>query len=204
MSVTGSAQLKVSPDCADISFSISVENAKPSVAAQMLQAKSNALVEQFKLREIDEGDIKLSTLELSPQLEYSQPLQKQVFKGYTARSNFTASLKDFSKIGELYEVGANAGATSISLAYRRSDLPELRKKVRDMALEAARAKAEQMAKGLGIKLGRIVSVSEMGSPWMQPANNQVVLNNFSANQIGGEFQTLSLDITVGYKLSSDS
>jgi uncharacterized protein YggE len=104
-------------------------------------------------------------------------------------------------------VAASSGATSISNAFRRSDLPELKKKVRDMALAAAKDKATQTAKALGIELGRIVSVAENpgGMMWHrtyfpQVANAMETRDN-SAVVLGGSLQPLTLDVTIGFELA---
>ena len=109
----------------------------------------------------------------------------------------------------LAPVPADAGASQLSSAFRRSDLPELKKKVRDMALAAAKDKAKQTATALGIDLGRVVAVSENagGSMWNATYFPQVA-NAMERNDVqggtalGGTMQALTLDVSVGYQLST--
>jgi uncharacterized protein YggE len=107
------------------------------------------------------------------------------------------------------DAGASAGATSMSTAFRRSDLADLKKKLRDQALAAAKAKAEQTATALGIKLGRVVSVAENAGGYMW--SNAYFPNSASAMDaptaaiaIGGSLQPLTLDVSVGYELASST
>jgi uncharacterized protein YggE len=95
----------------------------------------------------------------------------------------------------------------MSSAFRRSDLPELKKKVRDLAVVAARAKAKQLTDAAGVKLGRIVSIGEAptgamwGSAYFPQVSNSVEVSNTSGGALGGSLQALTLDITLGYELA---
>ncbi len=129
-------------------------------------------------------------------------------RGYVASVTVTATTKSFGKIGSMMEVGADAGATSMSSQFRRSDLAELKKKVRDMALAAAKDKAKQTAGALGIDLGHIVSVAEnVGGMWNQAyfpqVSNAMEVRAAPSTGValGGTLQPLTLDITIGYELA---
>jgi uncharacterized protein YggE len=90
-------------------------------------------------------------------------------------------------------------------SFRRSNLPELKTRVRDMAVAAARTKAKQLADGVGAKLGRVVSVAEApgGSGWYgsQVSNAVEVRSNGSAS-VDGALQPLTLEVTLGYELAA--
>ena len=96
----------------------------------------------------------------------------------------------------------------MSSQFRRSDLPELKKKVRDMALIAAKDKAKQTAGTLGIKLGRVISVAENpnGHMWSSayfPQANMAETRNDSGVVLGGTMQPLTLEVTIGYELARE-
>jgi uncharacterized protein YggE len=120
----------------------------------------------------------------------------------------TATTHDFSKIAPLMEAGAEAGATSLSSQFRRSDLPALKKKVRDMALTAAKEKAQQTADALGIHLGRVVSVGENagGTMWSNAYFPQAnaAMTQAAPESLGGALQPLTLDVTIGYELARET
>ncbi|HEY0254330.1 MAG TPA: SIMPL domain-containing protein [Kofleriaceae bacterium] len=200
MTVTGSATLEVSPDCADLTMTLSVENAKPSLATNQVDKKETELVTALTKLGVTQQDMKLSQLELGPVYE-----PYNVLRGYRAAITVTVTTRDFAKIPTLMESGADVGATQMSSNFRRSDMPELKKKVRDMALAAARDKAKQTAGALGIDLGRIVSVGENtgGTMWNTPyfPQNAVTVQNTSGASLGGTMQNLSLDVTIGYQLT---
>jgi len=99
----------------------------------------------------------LSQVSLNP--SYA-PGMHPVLDGYIAAASLVASLRDPARIGEVMEAAATVGVTRIYSATRTSQGPTMKKRVREMALRAAREKAEQIAAALGVKLGPPQSVRE--------------------------------------------
>jgi len=210
MTVTGTATLEVSPDCADLTMTLSADSAKPGGATAQVQREEDALVGALKKLGVEGADLKLSYLTLDPIYE-PNPLGWAQLKVHTYRAQITvtATTHDFAKVATIMEAGADAGATSLSSAFRRSDLPELKKKVRAMALAAAKDKAEQTASTLGIKLGRITSVAENlgGQMWSNayfPQVSNVAQSQAAPATLGGALQPLTLDVTIGYELAKET
>lgn len=208
MTVTGTATLEVSPDCADITMTIDVDGARPGVATTAAQTKQQAIVDALKKLGVEASDIKLSTLTMNPIYEWVK--DRNVFKGYRAAITITATTKQFDKIGPIMEAGSENGATSMTTGFRRSDLSELKKKVRTMALTAAKDKANQTATALDIKLGRVVNVAEnAGGMMWSAAYFPKVANMMESNAgprsvadaLGGALQPLTLDVTIVYELA---
>lgn len=208
MTVTGTATLEVSPDCADLTMTIVADGAKPGVATSGVQAKQQRIIDALKKLGVEPSDMKLSMLSLNPIYEPNPEGWAQLkVRTYRAEITITVTTKQFDKIGGIMEAGADAGVSTMSTAFRRSDLPELKKKVRAMALAAAKDKAKQTADALGISLGRVVSVAENqgGQMWSnyyfpQVANSMEV-SGTSAVALGGSLQPLTLDITIGFELA---
>lgn len=212
MTVTGQATLEVSPDCADLTITIAADNIKPGTAAKQLEAKRLILISTLQKIGVETADIKLSNLQLDPIYEPNREGWATLkVRTYRAQMTVTATTKDFSKIAEIMDTAAEAGASTISNQFRRSDLPALKKKVRDMALAAAKDKAKQTADALGIKLGRVMSVAENqgGMMWHatyfpQVANAMETRDTSSAVVLGGTLQPLTLDVTIGFELAKEA
>ena len=211
MTITGTATLEVSPDCADLTMTLTADDLRPAAATADVEAKENAVVAALKKLGVEGADLKLSYLQLDPIYEPNQLGWAQIkVHTYRAQITVTATTHDFSKIAPLMEAGAEAGATSLSSQFRRSDLPELKKKVRDMALTAAKAKAKQTADALGIPLGRVISVSENagGQMWSNayfpPAQANAAMTQAAPESLGGALQPLTLDVTIGYELTRET
>ena len=197
MTVTGTATLDVSPDCADLTMTVASEDVRPGAATQSAQQKENAVIAALEKSGVAEKDLKLSMLQLFPVYDRDSHV-----RGYRAAITITATTRDFSQIATLMDAGASAGASELSSRFRRSDLDQLKLKVRDMAIAAAKTKAQQTAKDLGIPLGRVVTVAERtgGEMWANAYFPQAA----SAGGIGGEMEPLTLDVTIGYELPKET
>jgi uncharacterized protein YggE len=210
MVVNGTATLEVSPDCADLTMTLSADGARPGVATKSVQAKERDLVAALGKLGVEAADLKLSYLTLNPIYDPNPSGWAQLsIHTYRAEITVTATTHKFDQIGAIMEAGAEAGSSSMSSQFRRSDLAELKKQVREMALTAAKAKAQQTATALGIKLGRIVSVGENvnGSMWGNAYFPQVANEMRTANAgitLGGTLQPLTLDITIGFELAREA
>ena len=210
MTVTGQATLEVSPDCADLTITLSADQLRPGAAAQQLEAKKQVLIAGLQKIGVETSDVKLSNLQLQPIYEPTpQGWATIKVATYRAEITVTATTKDFAKISGMMETAASAGASSMSSQFRRSDLPALKKQVRELALAAAKDKAKQTAEALGIKLGRIISVAENpgGTMWSQtyfPRTANAIESRDAAAPLGGSLQPLTLDVTVGYELATET
>lgn len=214
MTVTGQATLEVSPDCADLTITLTSDSLRTSVATKDLDAKKQALIAALTKVGVELKDIKLSTLTIDPIYEPNKDGWAQIkVHTYRAQITVTATTRDFGKIADILDAAGNAGASSMSTQFRRSDLPEQKKKVREMALKAAKEKAEQTAATLGIKLGRITSVQENAGGYMwnatyfpQAVNNSaaVIDNSLAGVALGGSLQPLTLDVVIGYELAKET
>lgn len=207
MTVQGTATLEVSPDRADMTMTLTADGARAGIAADALGKKQEAVLAAMKELGLTNADIKLSHVTLNPiYREYPHHLKLAT---YRAELTITVTTKKFDQLDEMMEAAANTGATSVSTQFRRSDIHELKKKVREMALRAAKEKAELSAKTLGIELGRVTSVAEVPAGYMwRSAYFPNVANNVgqapdpdATSAIGGQSQTLTLDITIGYELA---
>jgi uncharacterized protein YggE len=208
MAVTGSAVIEVNPDCADLTMTLTADEYRPSQATRAVNQHQTDLVAALHRHGVKSDDLKLSLMTLAPVYANDAYPAAPRLLHYTAAITITVTTRDFSTIGTLMDVGSDAGATQISSQFRRSDLPQLKKKVRDMALAAARDKAHQTAEALGIDLGRVTAVSETagGAMWSsmyfpQTANSVERMPAQSASSsVGGSTQTISLDVSVTYQL----
>jgi uncharacterized protein len=203
MTITGTATLDVTPDCADLTMTVTADDLKPGAATAAAEAKENAVIAALEKAGVAEADLELSLLELAPLYDPETGGWGQLHvHTYRASITITATTHDFAQIASLMDAGADAGASQLSSRFRRSDLATLKLKVRDMALTAAKQKAAQTAKGLGIPLGRIVSVSENtgGQMWA----NEYFPAAAARSGIGGSMEPLTLDVTIGYELTKET
>lgn len=204
MTVSGTATLEVSPDCFDLVMEVNAEAATPGLAVRMVQTKQAAVLSALTHIGVGGPDVRLSQLTLAPVYEPQVAGAPPRVRGYRGEIVVTATSRKLDKIGEVMDVGASAGVTQMSSGFRRSNLPELKSRVRDMAVAAARAKAKQLVDDAGAKLGRVVSIAEGGGTpnWYGgQVSNSVEVRSNGVAAVDGAMQSLTLEVTIGYELA---
>lgn len=204
--VTGTAQIDVAPDCADITLTISGEAPRTGPAAATAREKQTALLAKLKALGLAAEDIKLSSLRIDPVIEYLTD-GRQRSKGFRAETRVVVVTRDFAQIEGIMDAAAESGVTQMSTAFRSEKLDDVKKQLRDLALEAAAAKARQMTSKLGTTLGAVVGIAESsgGSLWANAYFPQTTVPNVTGPAVSGslttaEAQTLSLEVSVTYQL----
>jgi uncharacterized protein YggE len=102
------------------------------------------------------------------------------------------TLREPGKLGELLAQAVAAGADSIqSVAFAVGDPNALASRAREMAIADARARAEQMAAGLGVTLGPAMTIGENPGSFEQFA------------PFAGAGSRMHAQVTVTYRLRQD-
>ncbi len=163
ISVSGTGEvLGIKPDIATFSFSVRKE-AKQAVDAQKQATEiSDKILAAAKEYGVEDKDIKTTYYSLSPRYDYLQSVG-QVFRGYEVNQTFEVKVRDLEKVGEILVKVTEAGATNVdgpSFTVNEQDEKKYVVEARNNAIDRAKEKAQQIADGLGVKLGKITSFSE--------------------------------------------
>jgi uncharacterized protein YggE len=160
IAVTGIARLDVEPDEASVTFTFTSTEKKVSKAHDLTRERTDRFVAALKELGVPKKDIVFGYSSYSPDYVYQEG-KPQKLVTFTTSTTLIVKTGDFSKIPAIVDAGVSSGLTSLGgIEFYSTRLPEHKKTVRDMAVKAAREKAGQIAKGLDIKLGKAVSVSE--------------------------------------------
>ena len=200
--VAGTATLQAVPDVADLRATLAVEHSSPKEATRRVRALEGAASGALRTAGVEPDALSLSQLRLDA---VHDPKTGRVVR-YRAAVSLTVVTRDFTRLAPLMEVLGEAGATSLSTAFRVSDLPALKKKVRQMAARAAREKADELAAAVGFELGRVRAVVESageGWQWNGVYANAVAVQE--APQVAhGDLQPITLTVSVTYDMADRS
>jgi len=160
ISVTGIARLDVEPDEASVTFTFTSTDKKVSKAHALTRDRTDQFVSALKEIGIPKEDIVFGYSNYYPDYVYEEG-KPQKLVTFTTSTTLIVKTGDFSKIPAIVDAGVSSSLTSLGgIEFYSTKLPEHKKTVRDMAIKAARDKAGQIAKGLDIKLGKAINVSE--------------------------------------------
>jgi uncharacterized protein len=156
--VTGTSEVKVVPDRAVISVGVEKENANAILAKHAADAAARALLSALRANGLDEKDMQTTYLSLQPQTIYVKHVPRTSF---LAGQTLTITVRDISKLDSLLEALVKAGGNRIdSIQYETSNPRKYRDQAREMAVIAAKEKAQALAVALGQSIGKACTIDE--------------------------------------------
>ena len=133
-----------------------------------------------------------------------QVVQEPRIVGYQANNTVTVRSRDIKGFGKVLDALVSAGANQISgPAFQLSDPSSATDEARMMAIKAARARAELYAKAAGLRVVRIVSITEGGGyspPQPMYAKAMMVSDSASTQVSPGEVEA-AVSVTVQFELA---
>jgi uncharacterized protein len=160
--VAGDSIVQAQPDTAIITVSVVTQNRRAIDAQQENATKSDAVVRALKAAAGAGAEVKTSGYSLQPQRVYKEN-QPPTITGYEARNSVTVTMGDLTKVGNVIDAAAQAGANDVSgIAFTlRQDRPA-RDRALGEATQEAMSKARVIAQALGGRVVRVVEVQEEG------------------------------------------
>jgi len=160
--VVGTAKESVVPDMATFSFSINERGKRLSNVKASVDNKSANLINVCKKLEIEAKNITSTEVSIRPQYNY----QTKTFIGYEVSRTIKVTLNDLRQYSELVNGAIEAGITTVgNIDLDTSARENLENKALASAIEAAKVKAEIIARNTGTQLGRVLSVKEGSLPF---------------------------------------
>ena len=162
LSVSAEASSKRVPDVATISTGVVTRGADSNAAMRQNADQMAKVMAALKGAGIAERDIQTSGINLNPQYRYAEN-QPPTITGYQASNTVNIKVRDIAKLGEVLDALVASGANQVNGPSFEIDQPEAAyDEARQAALKKAQARAEMYAKSLGLRVRRIVSISEGG------------------------------------------
>lgn len=156
------------PDVATISAGVVTQAVDAAAALRDNAARVERVIAALKKAGIADRDIQTANIQLNPQYRYAQN-EAPVITGYQATNTVSIRFRDIAKSGTVLDALVKEGANQISGPNFMLDKPaEALDEARVAALGIARSRAELYAKAAGLKVKRIISISESGADFPQP------------------------------------
>ncbi|HKY73728.1 MAG TPA: SIMPL domain-containing protein [Patescibacteria group bacterium] len=158
--ITGESTVSTAPDKAVVSLGITVN--EPTV--KQTQDKANTIINSISAElgklGIEKKDIKTENYSLYPNYDYTAG---QRILGYSVNASLSVSLTDFSKLNQAIDAATSVGANQIGgISFTLSDekKKDVENQARKEAIQRAKEKAETLAGLAGMRLGKIVNITE--------------------------------------------
>jgi len=204
ITVTGTGEAAQTPDVASVSAGVVTQGKDAGAAMAQNANKMSRVFEELKKAGLEDKDIQTSQLSLQPRYNY-QNRKASTITGYEARNTVTAKSYDMDKVGPMLDALVLAGVNNINqVQFSIKDPKSARAKARTDAVRDARGKAESMAEAAGVKLGRIMSLSESGgyNPRPQPMfrAQSMAMDGAESTPVAAGEQTLSVNVNITFEI----
>jgi len=191
ISVTGEGKVSVTPDIAVMYLSVITRDPSVNKAWDDNNAKAELAITAIKGQGVKEADIR-SDFSLYQQEKYDQFGQPTGEITYIVTHTLTVMARDLTKVGDILAAAQGAGVNSVGgITFTVEDPAPAVIQARALAVANARARAEEIAKGLGVKVGKVLTVNEYGTSVPYP------MDKTNAYGIGGGGGGSSVPIQVG-------
>ena len=150
------------PDIATIRAGVVTQ--APTAAAALAEnaARMARVIAALKASGVAARDLSTSNVSLSPQYRYADN-QPPVVTGYQAANTVSVKFRDVAKSGSVLDALVKSGANQIDGPAMSLDNPDAAlDEARTDAVKRARARASLYAQASGLRVDRIVSISENG------------------------------------------
>lgn len=185
--VSGEGQSRRVPDVAVFSAGVVTQGKTGGDALSVNAMRMDQVVKALKRVGIADRDIQTSALSLQPQYSnpeqeaqiraritrepYVAPTQPQAPRiiGYEARNNVQVRVRKLGEMGRIIDTLVQAGANQVDGPSFTLDEPKAAlDEARTAAVREARSRAELYARAAGLRISRILSISEGGGYYPQP------------------------------------
>jgi uncharacterized protein YggE len=158
VAASGTITLRLRPD--RVSFSVGVENIKPSVTEALAanNAKLAAVVAALKAQGVSSAEIQTADFEIDSNDEEGKRLS-----GFRVTNKISVTRSDTTSVGSLLQTAVSAGANQAGgLRFFVGEPGRHRDRGLELAFQDATSKANRLAALAGHSLGDVVCVAEGG------------------------------------------
>jgi uncharacterized protein YggE len=191
------------PDIAIITAGVVTRSATAAGALQQAATRMDRVIAALKRAGVEDRDIQTSNLNLHPEYTYVNT-EPPKLNGYTASNQLSIRFRDIANSGKILDALVAEGANQINGPSLTIDKPEAAlDEARARAVAAGRARADLYARSLGLRVARVVAVSESGgnypSPPPMPMMMEARAQAADTKIVPGE-QKLSVTLTMTFEL----
>lgn len=230
ITVSGEGEMKVTPNIAEMSFSVRAQDKSADAAQASTTARINDIIAMLKSNGVEDKDIKTVSFDLyehypdwaypiceAPYMEGEMMSEGMGYEGcapteykpdgFESSQTISIKIRDLSKAGMIASEVAKKGATGITnLSFTVDDKKSGKETAREMAIVDARERADKIAMQFGKKVKRMTSYYENDYGDSNPFNPTSYDAEYAAKSASGEpmlpagEQTIKASVSVTFEL----
>jgi uncharacterized protein len=196
--VIGEGSVSAAPDYAEVNGGVTTRGKSVKEASDANSKLMTAITAALQDAGIAPKDIQTSHFSIQPIYTPADPHNEAKLSGYGVSNQVNVTIHDIGKAGDILDRLIAAGVTNVgNIEFLHSDPSKLLDRAREAAVADARRKAEIYAKAAGIRLGRVIWITE-DAGYAPPMPMMRVRDSATAVPISAGENSLQVRITVGF------
>lgn len=203
LSISAGAEARRVPDIARVSTGVVTQAADANAAMRANAEQMTQVVATIRRAGIAERDIQTGGINLHPQYRHADN-QPPTISGYQASNTVDIKVRDMTRLGSILDALVAGGANQINgPSFDVDDKESAYDEARRAAVDNARKRADMYAQTLGMRVRRIVSISEggrVGPPMPMMAMARMEKSSDTPISPGENALSVSLDVVFELEL----
>ncbi len=163
LAVHGQASQEVTPDFFPLELTLTETSADAAGTQIKIEKLAKDVLSIADTMKVEEADLTVSNLSISPEYKYDDDTDKQIFLGNTYEREIKVRFHSLERLREFIAALPSNKALRIDTgAFGTSRSEELKRGLLQKSIANARATAESLAAGVGRKLGPVHTISNQG------------------------------------------
>lgn len=195
------------PDMATVTVGVATQGRTAEQAVAENARRMTALVRSLRQSGLAERDIQTAYVRVNPRYQYREGLEPLIV-GYDANNSVRARVRRVDTTGRVIDAVVAAGGNTVQgIAFSHQDAEAQMDVARRDAIAMARRRADLYAEGVGLRVVRVISMTEAGAS--APSFNEEIVvtgsravrQDFAAQSpiVPGELETRA-QVSVSFEL----
>ena len=160
--VSGEGHISVTPDTGYANLGVDITAATLADATKQVSDAMTAVDAAIKAQGVDAKDIQTSGISVYPITNQPKEGETAKITGYRVTNAVTVRIRTIDNTGKVIDAALAAGANSVdSVYFTVADPTDAQNQARTAAVKDAMAKAQTLATAAGVKVGNIISISDI-------------------------------------------
>lgn len=204
VSVNGHGSVAVPPDTASVVVGVTITEETLSAAQETASTQMAAIIDTLRAQGIADEDIQTVNYSVNVIQTFDQQGMPSEVSQFQVSNQVNVTIRDLEQVGPILDAAVDAGANSIyGVNFYVEDTSTVASEARRLAVEDARARAEEFASAAGMSLGSVVSITETFGPSPVPMGRAggMGMAEAAAVPIEAGSTVVTVDVTVVYELT---
>ena len=202
--VSGEGKVMVTPDLAIIYLGIEAQEISVADAQAKASAAMDKVIQALKAQGIADKDIQTQYFSIYQVTNWDN--NKETITGYRVTNTVIVKVRDVTKAGAVIDavVAAGGDMTRVNnIAFTVDDPAPYYEQARTLAVQKAKAKAQQIADEAGFDLGKITYITENSYNYQPLTRNYAMGDVYAAPEVGGSTSISAgeLEVTTTIQLA---